>query len=345
MTETLIIDRVFPGVGRIKRACGTTKPGLRDAMSAVLAEFYNAGRLDVLRAIKTGRLSIMEVYDARKALHTLPLDKTAERAVAAMVAWRQGLGLSYEHRKSVQSSINRVERHKKTAQVTELPIVLEQLRESLGRAHPRSFNLFRSHVLSFLRDTLKRSHGLWIAASAVEPVKTTRGAKKCHPVTPAELWAWFPNPDADPVDAMTWSMAATGMGPNEYWGKWRVEADRVHIDGTKRLGRVRDVPLVRSPVPPTLSRRWWEVHFRQRTKRAMVPYDLRRSYAGWMEDAEIPRSRRKRYMGHGASDVTDLYERRDIDANLEADAARLTRHIERPTISPTILPLVRGKHV
>jgi integrase len=52
-------------------------------------------------------------------------------------------------------------------------------------------------------------------------------------------------------------------------------------------------------------------------------YDLRRSFAVWMEDAGIPRSRRKHYLGHSAGDVTGLYERRELLAWFEEDAARL----------------------
>jgi integrase len=52
-------------------------------------------------------------------------------------------------------------------------------------------------------------------------------------------------------------------------------------------------------------------------------YDLRRSFAVWMEDAGIPRSRRKHYLGHSAGDVTGLYERRELLAWLEEDAGRL----------------------
>ena len=40
-------------------------------------------------------------------------------------------------------------------------------------------------------------------------------------------------------------------------------------------------------------------------------YDARKSYAGWLETCGIVRSFRKLYLGHKASDVTDLYEMAD----------------------------------
>ena len=55
----------------------------------------------------------------------------------------------------------------------------------------------------------------------------------------------------------------------------------------------------------------------------MEPYDLRRTYAHWLELAQIPRTRRKLYLGHSAGDITDLYERHEIDAFLSADGRTL----------------------
>jgi integrase len=57
------------------------------------------------------------------------------------------------------------------------------------------------------------------------------------------------------------------------------------------------------------------------------PYDLRRTYANWLEAAGVPRTRRKMYMGHGASDVTDLYERHEVERFLAEDAERLRRFV------------------
>jgi integrase len=53
------------------------------------------------------------------------------------------------------------------------------------------------------------------------------------------------------------------------------------------------------------------------------PYDLRRTYATWMEKAQIPRSRRRRYMGHSLGDVTELYEQDELERYLAEDAAKL----------------------
>ena len=77
------------------------------------------------------------------------------------------------------------------------------------------------------------------------------------------------------------------MGAGEYWGRWFVEPDRVHIQGTKREGRVRDVPLVLTPAVPSMHRRTFEDKVRDRVP-AITVYDLRRTYANWLEAAGVP---------------------------------------------------------
>jgi hypothetical protein len=131
-----------------------------------------------------------------------------------------------------------------------------------------------------------------------------------------------------PVDAIAWGMATTGMGAKEYWGTWSVRSDRVHIDGKKtaaqlRDTRVRDVPLIIAPRVPTRHRRTFDDKLRDRTKRAITHYDLRRTYLHALETAKIMRSRRRMYMGHGVDDTTRLYERHEVDAFLAADGATL----------------------
>jgi integrase len=83
------------------------------------------------------------------------------------------------------------------------------------------------------------------------------------------------------------------------------------------------VPLVLAPTPPTMHRRTFEDKLREQTARAITPYDLRRTYANWMEAAGVPRTRRRLYLGHGAGDVTGLYELHEVAAHLAADASLL----------------------
>lgn len=329
---TLVIDRTFKGVGRIKRATGTSIPLVRRKLSRMLTALAEEGRVDLLRAIRDGDLTLLEVHHAyqRKELEKLPTAATVKPLAEAMTAWLDGLvvpaDVSAKHKSSLETSRRYFERLDPKAPIADLPRLLETLRTTLGRKHPRSFNLARAAASAFVRATLKRSHPLWLAIGAVEIRKTTK-TRTHAPLSPTQLSGFFPAPESDPVDAIAWGMATTGMGAAEYWGAWSVRADRVHIDGTKREGRVRDVPLVRAPAVPAMHRRTFEDKLRERTARAITPYDLRRTFANWLEAAGVPRTRRKLYLGHGAGDVTGLYELHEVTDFLAADGERLRAYL------------------
>jgi hypothetical protein len=55
--------------------------------------------------------------------------------------------------------------------------------------------------------------------------------------------------------------------------------------------------------------------------------------------AQIPRTRRKLYLGHGKQDVTGLYERHEVTAFLVEDAQKLERYLneEASGLAPTLV--------
>lgn len=325
---TLVIDRRFRGVGRIKKATGTKIPAVKKKLEKMLDTLYAEGRLELMRLIRDGTLSLLEVHDAyqRKALEQLPTGLTIAPLVAAMQAWVDGLKVpteaSDDHVRAIRQTILYTKRARADATIADAPAVLDGLRDSLGADSPRSFNLLRSHYMAFTRAKLKRNHAVWLACSAVEPRKIPKKTER-PALNPIEVRNWFPAPATDNLDAVAWSMVTTGMHQKEYWGRWEIKADRIVVHGTKREGRVRSIPLIQAPaVPPWKHRRTFENELRERT-RAFTPYDLRRTYARWMESAGIPRTRRRMYMGHGAKDVTDLYEEHDLAGYLVEDAQRM----------------------
>lgn len=329
---SLSIDRIFGGVGRIKKRSGTYTPAVKRKLERMLDGLYDEGRLDILRLIRDGKLTLLEVHHAyqRKALGQLPTGETVVPLTRAMQRWIDGLRVpadySAGHVASLRTSLAYFTKANKRATLADLPRVLEKLRDTLGKEHPRSFNLARAAAMAFVRQTLKRNHPLWLAVAAVEPRKVGTTVQR-RPLTPDEMRHWFPSPETDPLDAIAWGMATTGMHRSEYWGAWHVESDCVRIDGTKRKGRKRRVPLVHVPAVPAWHHpRTFEDKLRERTT-LFTPYDLRRTYANWMEAAGIPRTRRRMYLGHGAKDVTDLYEEHEVRAYLAEDATKLTAYL------------------
>lgn len=338
---TLIIDLRFRGVGRIKRVSGTNDGRVLARVKHCMKQLAADARLDILRAIRDHDLEPLAVYEAWKSgtLHKLPLGRTAGLLVPMMREWLERFDCSPKHRQSIEYSIRAIEKERKSALVAELPQVVDALRVTMGSEHPRMWNLLKSHAQAFVRENFKRSSPLYTELTASE-VLTVRAARKPRPLTTKEMQERFPKPSIDPVDAIAWGMATTGMLQHEYWGSWQVKRVSVHIAGTKRAGRVRDVPLVMRPPVPTMHRRTFENKLRERCP-DMEARDLRNTYATWLEDAPIPRTRRRMYLGHGVKDVSDLYERREIEAFLAEDAEKLKAFIAPEVLQAMLMEVVK----
>lgn len=338
--DTLPIDLTFAGVGRIHRASGTMDPVVRRRIIRAMKDVYQDGRLDILRALRDKDITFLEFLDAvtRRTLGALPIGNAMPLLSTAMKAWIEDARPDYSEKHIQNHTYAQREFAKQDAdaRVADLPRVLEELRKTYGKKHPRSFNIYRASALSFARATLKRSHPVYVGCLAVEE-RTVPKRKPKGQLTVEVVRGFFPHPESNDVDAIAWSLVTTGMLASEYFGAWHTLADRIHIDGTKRSGRVRDIPLVRAPTVPPLSRDWFQRQFRARMKAAKVtPKDLRNTYVQWLESAGIPRSRRKLYMGHGAKDVTDIYERHEIAAFLVADAKTLGAYLGITPPTPSV---------
>jgi integrase len=306
-------------------------------MESMMSGLFERGRLDILRGIQDGTYSPLQVWDAYRSneLERLPTAATLAPLKESMEKWIAKKECSEAHRRSLQQSTRHLIGKTGSSTVGDLPSLLTTLRERMRGVHARSFNLARAAAQAFIKSTLKRSHPIYSAITDIEPLPVTAQRRK-HPLTPADLSLFtatigFHNRNA------AWAMALTGMGPTEYFsGRWENQGDRVHIDGTKRAGRVRDVPLIDPIARPQVS----YVAFRKAlagvTGKSVTPYDLRRSFANWMEAAGIPRTRRKAYMGHGAKDITDLYERHEVEAYLAGDAKLLAQYIYGATEIPRV---------
>ncbi len=57
-------DRVFPGVGRIKKSSGTDKLKEFQRRDALLTKLFETSALEVLRAYKAGQVTIEELIEA-----------------------------------------------------------------------------------------------------------------------------------------------------------------------------------------------------------------------------------------------------------------------------------------
>lgn len=332
---TLPLDRIFDGVGRLKKASGTTDPKVRRKMDAMLTDLYGDGRLDILRAIKSGALAPMQVFAAyrAKALDTLPLGLGAQPLHTTYEAWRVRAtknAKSLASRK--QSGVYLTTFGSTSSRVADLPEILLAARESMETdAHAVTFNRLKSAASAFVRDTMGKGSALYREILGVPRIKETTTVVR-RPMTPGQLRDTKLDADAK---LAAWAMFTTGMGPGEYWGDWQRTPHYVQINGTKRAGRVRRVPSMGETFRPRLSRQAFEDRL-VAAGAPFKPYDLRRSYANLLEAAGIPRTRRRLYLGHGAADVTDRYEEHEVLRFLADDGALLRAYLDRELARPNI---------
>ncbi len=328
----------------------------RDDLVTMLRLLPRQGHLVAVQGVQANRWTVLEVY-AHYLAGTLahlygPQDNQGLNDL--LEPWLETAQCADGTRENRRGAFRSLKTDGRRAyQLRDLPGLLTGYRRTCEAAgYPRAFNVAKTCVQAFLRDTVGRRHQLYIDVADTEKLKE-RG----------EGLSGFALVDAlavrdelsTAVGRAWWSMCLTGMGLKEFWEDgWTVQDDRVHIKGEKAFGRVRDVPLVDTPVRPEIGRRGYVTALRRlsvkrltallterlereptrqevatalREERGEIwhvaPYRARKTFARWAEDAGVPRVRRLMYLGHGKQDVTDRYERYQIAEFLREDARRM----------------------
>lgn len=347
------IDRVFPQpIGELRLASGTHDPEAFRHINDMLTALCRSvpPRWDVLQAIKARRIAPLHALGlyCMNRLEDVPSADVLPQLRQQYEHWTTGLEMSSEYRASIASTFKALLRLRPTPTIGDLPELLRAYRDVCkAKGASVMFARSRAMVQGFVRDTLGRHHALYLAVAGI-PTLSNVGCPKRRAQRPealAELLAKLPEPHR----SMAWSMAVTGMGPKEYWGAWERRAlpARVHVEGTKRASRVRDVPLWAEglPVVPTRSRSRFVAVWKDHLAASLGIYDLRRSFAVWCEDAGIPRSRQKLYMGHAVGDITGLYQTRELLGWLGEDVGRLVEHAGKAVPIPEFRPDREGPKV
>lgn len=331
---SLPLDVRIPGVGRVHRRSGVRTARERNALVAMLQELPKRGFRSLVVDVQAGRRTPLELYGhyTGGTLEHL-LRPTDDRPLAPLFeVWLEEALVAPTTRALRRDVWAALRPHVgRGTLLRDVPDVLAAYRGACERAgHPRAFNVTRTCLQAFARDTVGKRHALALAVADTPMLKERRQGRRGFALAEAlEIRAAL-SPEAA---ACWWAMCCTGMGPKEYWvDGWRVEGDRVHISGTKASGRDRDVPLVEEPGRPTLTRDGFTSALRRLEGPKVTPYQARKSFARWMEDAQIPRIRRRQYLGHGEQDVSDKYEGYEVDAYLREDAERLRALLPRQGI-------------
>lgn len=320
---TFIIRRSFHGVGEIRVATGTTKVAQLKRYNAMLTDLYDLGRVDLLKALRDRTLTVPDLFATfgrTKEKGSLPGEGAVAPLAASFEKWLKGLDRSASHVATYRSAMRQL--GPKKAIVAELPELLAAYRVKAAAAgHAQMFRQARAACMAFLK---RRDRALYNQVHDIEPLPIGESAPG-HPQTVAQalvIRAGLPAPWGD----YWWTMCLTGMGPREFFvTPWDVEDAWVAIHGTKRASRDRRVPLLKGE---TYTRPQhggtWKQYRESLAAFGAQPYDARRTFATWCEDAEIPERRISIYLGHARQNITQLYTRRELDGFLKADGALLT---------------------
>ncbi len=301
---TPILRMSFRGIGKIERATGFQDPAMLRRLKEMCRTLYEAGRDELLRDLRAGRITLREVWAIYRtgnwqrlpsAQHALPFARSYD-------AWCATKPVAYA----------RFARWAKNA-IAPAPETLAELRASLLRYRATCqavergamFNRVLATVRAFLRDTVTTDHTLYHDVVSLEglaePVKRPK-----RPQNPSRAWA-IREALGTGIGSVWWALCCTGMLPDEFFsGKWAVEDGRVHVRGTKREARNRYVPLLTELCPSTMTKQQFERALRK-SGLGVRPKDGRDSFALWCDLAAIPQGWKRALMGHHAENVTQEY--------------------------------------
>lgn len=319
---SFIIDRRFEGVGEIRRASGTDDPDVHRAIAGervkgggrtpnMLDELKGAGRTDLLALIRDDKVSAVNLWH-RYRLHGVSLQFTPESVsplADAVDAWLDDPKneLSEKTKENYRYMLKALATPRST--ISDLPELLRKFRDKT-KDRRRLFNHTRSAAQAFVRDTQPkgRHSELWRDISAIPVHTVTRKRGNPQPVERARAIAERLGVDGQ----VWWTLCCTGMGWKEYnRDGWEVLPGRIKVYGQKRSARVREIPLICTPVRATCSEKIFAKRLAQVALELGYGHvtirDARRSYRLWMELAKIPEIAREAYMGHEAGNLDKLY--------------------------------------
>jgi len=322
------IDRIFPTLGRVR-----IRTGVHDRRTAQRYEvMLETLPLATVKLIADRRLPIRVAFDAwsRGDVAGLPTAETLLPLAGELAAWldKPALEVGPSEAASRQRTAEYLLGLRSDAAVQDLPAVLRELAAILEGA---TFNRSRAAVLAFVRDRFPTTATLREQIAAV-PAALERRIRAHHPQTVAEARAiaaalgekWGP---------IWWTLCITGMGPKEYWHDgWRVTTDGVEINGAKdtrrrrTTARQRVVPLLGVLADPIGT----PAGFAEALERAalgVTPYDARRSFARWLDDAGLAGYVQDALVGHGPKSMRELYKWGEIRAMLGDVQQRMLAYI------------------
>lgn len=367
----LRLDRVVPGVGRIALSSGTDDAGMFRRINNAITGATAIGALDKLADLRDSVFTpiVFAVRYERGQLAMLPTKGSAADLVTTLETWAETHEVAEGTREDIGTSIRHVaKKARKGTSVQALPGIVRDLRKPMAKA-PIAFNRLRAHMLAFARVEYGKRHAIYQGIEDVERYRRVEGKRprklQRRPLTVAELdavCAAFEDHEykrgnaktkgrilAEDLTRMAYTLAFTGMRPQEYWQRagatWDWKLGYIWVDGTKTAASKRPTFRIGLGTIPKCGEQFFRQAFAKATEKALREgldaYSLRRTFAKLCEDAGVVQSRRETYMAHGPKTVDEIYLRTNVIPFVPGDAQQVEAFIvaEREQAKTPVLRL------
>lgn len=322
---TPVLKMSFRGIGLIERSTGFKDPAMVTRLKEMLKVLREAGRDDVLRDIKDGRIRLRQAWAVYRtgAWQQLPTAGHGLPFVESYKAWIK-TKTKPSYRAFATWALNALLKGREPSVAGDLRGTLLEYRQVCETNDSGAmFNRVYATMRAFVRDTMTTDHSLYQDLAGIhklpEPVKRPK-----HPQSPAKA-ATIRDALGAEVGRVWWELCCTGMLPDERFGeKFRCEDGRLHVLGTKREARDRFVPLLVADIRPTrLTKQQFERALRA-SGLGVRPKDGRDSFAHWCDLAGLPEAWKRALLGHAAANVTQEYGWQESETLLEDATRRLS---------------------
>lgn len=321
-------DRVFKGVGRIQSSSGTGKLAEFRHRDALLTRLYRKPRLDLLRALKDRRLSIVELLEADRLdqLGSVEADLVVRRPLwTAIDALLPAMGRGAATRRRYRFSLEKLAASgvlSKSARIADLARVDWTGLRDRWASSPADWNHLGRALSHFLTVALGDVYHPF-ARAVRKHFPRRRERHRVPDVQPADFRAIVPHAPA-PLRARYWTIALTGCRLGELLAltradllprshEVRITAGKTDTDEGDRVVPVaaRLWGWVDQAVPCTVSEWSLRWHWYRACERAGYPrirlHDLRHFTAQTLADAGSSEAAIGRMLGQTTPAITRRY--------------------------------------
>ena len=324
------LDRRFKGVGRIALASGTKNRQQFQKYNAMLTELYEAGKLEILRAIRDRRVSIQQVYQAKRA-NQLPYLVSGLLLQANLwsevEAWLPHSAPAPASRKRYAVSFKSLRQTSALSDqilVSELADVNWRELQEIWRGGPADWNRMRAAVSRFLTMTLRDKYHPFRRQVMYELPRAREPLGRVPELDVPLLWR-IVNAAPAHVGPCYVTLAATGMRAGEFLAlkdhHLRPITMEIEVPGTKTASSSDIIsvgpkvwPYVVRAVPSPVRYKWLYTHWKRACQSQNVSdltlHDLRHFFGQELIDYGVPEPAVQQGLRHSDPNQTRRYTKK-----------------------------------